>query len=178
MKKKYLSMALLPLLFVGCSLKNDEDIETKVIEKDYLTISSYNKDVNYMRQNILLNFSNTDKCNTTTFSSYNSTNQIENINSTINDENKEVIEITTYDIKEGYEVTVGYCKEGNKLKLSFNGDLYNMPVTVTENVIKDGIVKTNEIDYSPKKYNHNSEVLIELNKPLKIGMFTLNYSKR
>lgn len=174
--KKYLAYILLPLslVFVGCGSKSD--VDNMSLQKEYFVIKAVEDNNVYLDQTIPLVFSPSNQCNTINLSSYNANNKVVTIRSSLNENMSENVSLETDEIREGYSVVVNYCKEGDKLSVNFDGNLYNLPVSVKNTLSKEEKLKDTKIKLTPSLYNHNSKFNIILTKrnPIQLGIFNLS----
>jgi len=171
MYKKIAILASLPLLFSGCVTGINEPTTTTsklskvLIEKEVVQIQS-----KYLNKIIYLNKANCGDISSKELSSY---KEISAIHSTINEKLEELSSLETYDIKEGIEYKIDYCKlSEQELNLSLDVKLYNKNITISS--ISEG--KTISNDYTPKEYTHKSTLKLLKNQPLNIANFKINWT--
>ena len=147
--KKYLFMALMPFVFIGCSSKNDTEIVSK---QDILKIES-----KYFSKDIKIEA----KCGETNFENSNAKSKLKKVNSTLNSSKDSTITLENESIKNGSKSTIGYCKLGHdKLEVKIDINLYN----------EFEVVEDNETFISPE-YHHNSTAILEREKELNFDNF-------
>ncbi len=149
--KKYLFMALMPFVFIGCSSKTDTE---KVERPEILKVESkyFNKDIKIE-----------SKCGEANFENSNAKSKLKKVNSTLNGSKDAKITTENENIRNGSKSTIGFCKLGHeKLEVKLDINLFN-----EFEFVEDG-----ETFIAPE-YHHNSSTVLERDRELNFDNFKI-----
>lgn len=149
--KKYLFMALTPLVFIGCSGKVDTE---KVERPEILKVESkyFNKDIKIE-----------SKCGEANFENSNAKSKLKKVNSTLSGTKDAKLTTENENIRSGSKSTIGFCKMGHdKLEVKIDINLYN-----EFELVEDG-----ETFIAPE-YHHDSTTILERERELNFDNFKI-----